>query len=376
VHAKPGYRPELDGLRGIAVLLVIAGHLLIPGFRGASHVGVTLFFVLSGYLITSILRENGDLVRFYARRAKRLLPALLLWLCVMIAAGVVTPREALPPLLYVANWVQVGGGLALPVAHTWSLATEEQFYLLWPVILIVWRRPVALLVAIIVAGAFLRLAMPDSGLAFFASRFDALAWGSLLGLGLVPRIPRVVVLAAIAVLAGFTVAEPGDYRLYISVGLTAVTMASFVVMTVLVSRPTGLLARPPLMAVGRISYGLYLWHVPFVLVAQRMLYSGSDGYLIPTPGQLDDVVVTLAAVAASFAGAVVSWFVVERWFVRPDPQPRTHAPTGEATLPVPRSGAHGQAGPSGLALAPVPVRVVRAAQGEVGQLQRRWTSRP
>ena len=90
MRAKPGYRPELDGLRGIAVLLVIAGHLLIPGFWGAAHVGVTLFFVLSGYLITSILRENGDLVRFYARRAKRLLPALLLWLSVMMVAGVVT----------------------------------------------------------------------------------------------------------------------------------------------------------------------------------------------------------------------------------------------------------------------------------------------
>ena len=165
------YRPELDGLRGIAVLLVIGGHLLVPGMGGGAHVGVTIFFVLSGYLITSVLREKHDLAAFYVRRARRLLPALLVWVLALTLAGVITARDALPPLLYVANWAAVGGGLSTPLAHTWSLATEEQFYLLWPLVLIAMRRPVGLLVFVILAGGFyaLRCRTMRSGLSRAAS---------------------------------------------------------------------------------------------------------------------------------------------------------------------------------------------------------------
>jgi peptidoglycan/LPS O-acetylase OafA/YrhL len=99
------YRPELDGLRGVAVLLVMGGHLYVPGLLGGGNVGVTLFFVLSGYLITSILRENDDMIRFYKRRARRLLPALIAWLGVLVLAGVVTHGEALHPLLYARELV-------------------------------------------------------------------------------------------------------------------------------------------------------------------------------------------------------------------------------------------------------------------------------
>ena len=144
------YRPELDALRGIAVLLVIGGHLYIPGLLGGANVGVTLFFVLSGYLITSILRENGDLIRFYKRRARRLVPALIVWLGALVVAGALNFEETLPPLLYAANWSAAPGYLAAPVWHTWSLAVEEQFYLMWPVVLLVARRPVWLVIALIV----------------------------------------------------------------------------------------------------------------------------------------------------------------------------------------------------------------------------------
>lgn len=115
------YRPELDALRGVAVLLVIGGHLYVPGLLGGGNVGVTLFFVLSGYLITSILRDNVDLVRFYKRRARRLLPALTAWLGALIVAGVITPAEALHPLLYAANWSAVTGHLVPPRCGTHGL---------------------------------------------------------------------------------------------------------------------------------------------------------------------------------------------------------------------------------------------------------------
>ena len=83
------------------MLLVIGGHLYMPGLPGGGNVGVTLFFVLSGYLITSILRDNGDLTRFYTRRIRRLVPPpLVVWLAVMVSVGVVTLGQAVPPLLY------------------------------------------------------------------------------------------------------------------------------------------------------------------------------------------------------------------------------------------------------------------------------------
>ena len=119
------------------------------------------------------------------------------------------------------------------------------------------------------------------------------------------------------VLVVFTAMPTGDFTLYQTVGFTAVAAASFGVMAVLVSRGTGVLAQPPLMAVGRISYGLYLWHFPFVMMAQGALYSESGGFLTPTPGQLDDVVITAAAVGATFTAAILSWFLVERRFLHP-----------------------------------------------------------
>ena len=145
----------LDGMRAIAVLLVIAFHVRLPGFR-AGFVGVDIFFVLSGFLITSLLleeiRRTGrvSLSAFWARRARRLLPALVL---VLLTVGVVTALTAtyterasmrgdlLATTGYVANWhfVQTSTyfadiGVDSPLEHTWSLAIEEQFYLLWPLL--------------------------------------------------------------------------------------------------------------------------------------------------------------------------------------------------------------------------------------------------
>jgi peptidoglycan/LPS O-acetylase OafA/YrhL len=163
--AEPGlsHEPALDGLRGVAVAAVVAFHL---GHLEGGFLGVDLFFVLSGFLITSLLltearwRGRVDLRRFWARRARRLLPALLVMLVgVAVLLMAFTPDgdrprfrgDALATLGYAANWERMAGDLTYwdiftqpsPLDHTWSLAIEEQFYLLWPLVaLAVWRwRP-------------------------------------------------------------------------------------------------------------------------------------------------------------------------------------------------------------------------------------------
>ena len=153
------HRPELDGLRGIAILAVLAAHTGVPGFAdGGGGAGVTLFFVLSGYLITSLLLaerdKNGrvDLRAFYVRRALRLLPALaavLVVVVVLLLAGL-APAAAVADtnyaiviagvVAYVANWVAVAGQSIGMLGHTWSLAVEEQFYIVWPAMLLAGRR--------------------------------------------------------------------------------------------------------------------------------------------------------------------------------------------------------------------------------------------
>jgi len=153
-----GYQPALDGLRGIAVLAVLAYHASLPPARGG-FLGVDLFFVLSGYLITAILVAEWvatggiDLRRFWARRARRLLPALLLVLAAVAvyAALVADPAEqarlradGLATLAYVANWQQVLAQVSYfeqftqpsLLKHAWSLGIEEQFYLVWPLLLL------------------------------------------------------------------------------------------------------------------------------------------------------------------------------------------------------------------------------------------------
>jgi peptidoglycan/LPS O-acetylase OafA/YrhL len=152
------YQPALDGLRGVAVLAVLAYHANLP-FAPGGFLGVDLFFVLSGYLITTLLLKEWaatggiDLRRFWGRRARRLLPALLLMLVAVAAyaAFVADPAQhdrlradALATLAYVANWQQVVAGLSYfeqfqdpsPLKHTWSLGIEEQYYLLWPLLVL------------------------------------------------------------------------------------------------------------------------------------------------------------------------------------------------------------------------------------------------
>ena len=154
------YRPDIDGLRAAAVLLVLLFHAEIPGFEGG-FVGVDIFFVISGFLITSILLRDIEAGRFsirefYRRRAKRIMPALIaVWAAVFGVGMLVLLPSDLTKLaislggsaLFVSNWVFLGesgyfGGAAAqkPLLHTWSLSIEEQFYLVWPIALLLAAR--------------------------------------------------------------------------------------------------------------------------------------------------------------------------------------------------------------------------------------------
>ncbi|MBK9178122.1 MAG: acyltransferase [Acidimicrobiales bacterium] len=341
-----GYRPELDGLRAVAVLAVMAFHAGLS-FAAGGFLGVDVFFVLSGFLITSLLLEERQvrggiaLGRFYARRALRLFPALvlvvvacLLWtgLAESSAVFVQTAKDAGITAVYAMNWIAALTDRPLLglLEHTWSLAIEEQFYLVWPLTLLVLlggrRTPRAVLVfctVALVGAPLLRFALLD-GPGTYArvyngldTRADALLAGCLVAtlytLRLLPG-PRALrpwlqVLggaAAVALLVLFRYSAR-DLFLY-RWGLTLATVSAAVLIAALAAAPGGLLARPlrlrPVVWVGRISYGLYLWHWPVFVIANQ----GRLGWgLWPT---------TALRVALTFAFATASFYLWERPFLR------------------------------------------------------------
>ena len=239
--------PALDGLRGIAVLLVIAFHFGLP-LPGGGSAGVLTFFVLSGYLITGILLRGPRLRDFYLRRARRLLPALALMLAFVLAVVVVASRwDLLPSLGYAALYVANVAPVEEPLFHTWSLAVEEQFYLAWPLLLLT-RWPFA------IAGALVLL-LPFGGP--FAG-FGAIAAGCLLARWR-PVLPAWAGWLAVAVLVGLAfVPNGGNAHPFILIAIVAAASLA-------VASNAGP-AWSPLRYVGRISYGLYLWHLPLLWV--------------------------------------------------------------------------------------------------------------
>ena len=205
-----GRRPALDGVRGIAILLVVASHLALPGMEGAGAIGVTVFFALSGFLITGLLLAEHDrtgrihLRAFYARRARRLLPALVVTTAATVAvSGFFGPwffewRDLLPVLLYFGNWVEAIPGVDLGVlGGTWSLAVEEQFYMLWPLVLI-WALTMGRRTVLWTAGVLAALSLAvhiqllasgaSSDRIYYAS--DTVAFGLLVGALLVTWLGR------------------------------------------------------------------------------------------------------------------------------------------------------------------------------------------
>lgn len=314
------YKPEIDGLRAIAVLAVVAYH---AGFGPpAGFVGVDIFFVISGYLITLMLHQEAtgsgriDLVDFYARRARRILPALLLVIVATLAAS-----AALLPPAELRQAVQAGAAAfafsanvffataangyfdpethANPLLHLWSIGVEEQFYLAWPLIVLLARRRPALVFGLIAVASFVAaqwlLASGHDRAAFYQTPLRAweLAAGGLIAVGRIPARPwmpalgLVILAAACAVpLAPF----PGTGA------LPAVVGAGMVIAGVHGGQRNALLSSRPMVAVGLMSYSLYLWHWPIIVLGEAM------------PAWLQ--------VTASLAAAGLSYWLIERPFRR------------------------------------------------------------
>jgi peptidoglycan/LPS O-acetylase OafA/YrhL len=327
-------KPALDGLRALAVVAVMAFHTS-PAAHGG-FLGVDVFFVISGYLITALLlrewsRTGGiDLRSFYLRRALRLGPALLLMLVVTIPLIFTVLRSSMginpflaiaSVLLYVANWanvaVDVGTG---PLTHTWSLSIEEQFYLIWPIVLVLVlsrrRKPpasaLAVLIAVVVVARWICWDTTHGDWIYYAttSHCDGLLLGSLLAIGLdrrpagaaVPRGSEAAAWLGLAGLAAFMAGSQIGGGATYEYGLFAVAVCAALVVQHLAVAESGLLVRilsvRPLVAVGTVSYGLYLFHFPVFQAVQH------QGYPHLIQHSLE--------ISISVALTVFSWFVVEK----------------------------------------------------------------
>jgi len=292
---KPRW-PGLDGLRGIAVMFVVVVHLWQPWYP-AGWMGVSIFFALSGFLITTLLlREHDetgkiDMVAFWTRRARRLLPALLLVVVSAVALSALFNPDVLhisamsgaSALTYTSNWRTIANPHELsqidPIGHLWSLSVEEQIYLVMPVMTaaaLISRRirweVVGLVVAVIAAGI---LRWWGTFPAYFATPVQvipiaggaALAWyrrHKLAGTDAHTLIDRytaksiIYASAAYFVWAGYLSDQHG-FASSVSWGIPAVAVMSVLMIAAIVDHPRGF-ANPALRWVGERSYGLYMWH--------------------------------------------------------------------------------------------------------------------
>jgi len=315
---KLKYEPALDGLRATAVLAVIGFHLAKPIVTGGS-LGVDVFFVLSGYLITSILagevEATGriDYPAFLMRRARRLLPALLAllaayWiLCPLLWPALMAKRaiDVAAAALYVTNLRQTFWPTSTPLSPTWSLSIEEQFYLLWPWALIVLTRlrrghaAIALAIAwaaLTAARIFGAGGLPGPAPYYFTPfHATGLVLGAALALHPVTLKVGRFALFALVVLIFFG----GTNKSFLFVQPIAEVLSLLVI-----ADPPRFLAGAAPRFLGKISYGVYLWHTLVFWVAGAMW----------APSGLGGIA---ALFAASIAAGAASYFAIERWFLRP-----------------------------------------------------------
>jgi len=333
------YRPDIDGLRGIAVLLVVAYHFGVWPVHGG-FIGVDVFFVISGFLITGIITRELEagmfsLSEFYRRRVRRILPALAVVLATTAAVSLLFqfPGETMAMALslaaamtFVSNFYFLsqaeyfaGSAYSMPLLHTWSLAIEEQFYLLFPLLMLSlarwggpwWRGARALLLAIAVASfvtaVILVAGYQEAGFYLIFSRAWELAAGALLAMGLLPeKLPRW--LAEVIGLVGLALILAAALQFHAGMrfpGLLALAPVGGAVCLIyagsyrrsLVAR---CLASPPLRLTGLISYSLYLWHWPLIV------------FFVAATGHHPEGVGTAMLVAGAILLAVLTWRFVEQ----------------------------------------------------------------
>ena len=373
------YRPEIDGLRALAVLPVVLYHAGLPWLPGG-FMGVDVFFVISGYLITTIIwgelhAGRFSIKRFYERRFRRIVPALLVVVAAVLAMGLVlalpiqvteTSKSAIAALLSVSNfwfWTQSGyfapAVELMPLLHTWSLAVEEQFYLVFPLVLlaanalkldarrwVLWSLPLLFLVAL-----FLSYQKPAVAFYLLPARAWELALGAALALGAIPvvqspRIASTLAGAGLLMLAsGYVFGHSG----MLFPGYVALLPCVGTALIIHCARAShgvgGWLSWRPLVLVGLVSYSLYLWHWP-VLVFARMATASMELSLPVASG----------AVGVSLIAATLSWRYVEQPFRgRRLPLKRGLAIAGAGTFAILAVAGHG------ILKAGYPARLVSAA---------------
>ena len=332
----PRHLPGLDGLRALCVLSVIASH---SGLAPLGGLGVNTFFVLSGFLITWLLLEEWNkssdisLKNFYVRRVLRIFPAYYVFIIITISADLILDNPQIKPaiipaLTYTVNYFNViYDHPGLSVAHAWSLAIEEQFYLIWPALLIyILRKDVKLvapiLLLIILASMTWRStawSIFEFGSSYvynaFETRVDSLASGCLLAvLFNIPSAKKllfrhltspVLSILAFSLVIGLHLFGSDDYR-YMP-GYTVSSLLAAIILVQIMSQSTNgiwqVLENPVLKYMGVISYPMYLWH------GRCIELTGKIGITAEWPEFIVSTIITIAVASGSY-------YIIEKPFLR------------------------------------------------------------
>lgn len=343
MSGRSEYRPDVEGARALAVALVIAFHVGSEVFQGG-FIGVDVFFVISGYLVTRLLvaerNQSGriNFLRFYIRRAYRLMPLQLVVITIslFLAIFLVSPiereqvaRSAIAACLYISNILFIRQSTAYfsdsgmqPFLHTWSLSVEEQFYLTWPVLVycLCWARQKSFKVLIIVALIVIGLGLCEwttqrnqpMGFFSFFTRYWEFAAGALVALMGEAKFRDHIVTPALITALGLSLVVGSAVAFSGSVNYPGfLTIAPVAGMALLLYGGSGgdrnpvssVLSSPPLVFIGQRSYGLYLWHWPIILFVNAYL-------------PMETWTGRIAAIASSFVLADLTYRTIENPFRR------------------------------------------------------------